>query len=66
MSTRDVIAVCPYCGHGTRIVVHEYEENRPKVVLCEVEDGPGCDRYFAAQVTFVPQTKTFTMNSTTR
>lgn len=61
---RLVTVLCPYCGHDNRIRVHTSEENSPRVALCEIEDGPGCDRYFAVEVSFSPTVKTFTLETT--
>ena len=58
---RLVTVACPYCGHDNRIRVHTSEENRPMTVLCEIEDGPGCDRYFVIEVSFRATVKTFTI-----
>lgn len=61
MDIRTVTVKCPYCGHDNKISLHRGEELRPKVVLCDVEDGPGCDRYFAAEVRFVTKVKIYTL-----
>ena len=41
---------CPYCGHEGFFTVQE--RFRPFVILCDTEDGQGCDRYFAVKVKF--------------
>ena len=41
---------CPYCGHEGFYTVKE--RYGPFVILCDTEDGPGCDRYFVVKVKF--------------
>lgn len=44
---------CPYCGVRQ---VHELTRSvRPQVVLCDIEEVPGCDRYFAVTLTMIPR-----------
>lgn len=44
---------CPYCGQEqTFFETPTFGRARPRVVLCDVENVPGCDRYFVVQVTF--------------
>jgi len=55
---------CPYCGHGNRVSV-EYASRRPIIVMCDVDAGPGCGRYFAVQVGWKPVITRFKMAETT-
>ena len=43
-----VAIICPYCG--TRQLQHLKRTVRPQVVLCDCENYPGCDRYFAVSL----------------
>lgn len=49
---RQVLVKCPYCGYENAI----FPDDRigPRVVLCGIDDGSGCDRYFAMEVKFKP------------
>ena len=50
---------CPYCGHeGFYSIKERYG---PFVVLCDSEEGPGCDRYFVAKVSFTANVTTMSI-----
>ena len=53
-------AICPYCGYMNTIAVNTNIIERV-VVLCDCEEGPGCDQYFVAEVKFIPVVKVFSM-----
>lgn len=39
---------CPYCGNKQRQPIPF--STRPFVVLCDIDNSAGCDRYFVAKV----------------
>ena len=41
---------CPYCGHENGQYSSVTQYRRPTVILCDIENGPGCDRYFVARI----------------
>ena len=49
---------CPYCGQRQAMALLP---GRPDVVLCDTEDVPGCDRYFAVEATLRVSTVVYTM-----
>lgn len=49
---------CPYCGYENTVVPVP-DNIRPFVVLCDIDDGPGCDRYFAVEIKFKPVVSTY-------
>ena len=49
--------VCPYCGNEAVYFVKEGKQ----IILCDIEDTPGCDRYFVADMRFVPKVKLYAM-----
>ena len=40
---------CPMCGHINTLWLDAKDRNSFRVVTCDTENGPGCDRYFAVQ-----------------
>lgn len=44
---------CPYCGNEfwQMVELHDIGISRPMIILCDIEETPGCDRYFAANFT---------------
>ena len=56
-----VWVICPYCGVRQKAWL---ERGGPQVVLCDCEDFPGCDRYFAVTVTMKPILEYFALNET--
>jgi len=50
---------CPYCGHITAVYLKKEETYRPFLVLCEIEEGPGCDRYYIVKARVSVTTKSF-------
>ena len=54
ISSRSATVKCPYCGTEQRVMIRREEENHPKLVLCDIEDVPGCDRWFAVLILFEP------------
>ena len=54
MALKVVVGVtCPYCGHKDSVVATEDNTRRPIVILCDIENGPGCDRYYVARIKVV-------------
>lgn len=54
--------ICPYCGVRQ---MHYLERDRgPQVVLCDCENYPGCDRYFAVRLRMIPKLEYYSMNET--
>ena len=49
---------CPYCGHINGLVV---EDGAMEIISCDVEVGPGCDRYFIYKAQAKPVITTFTV-----
>jgi len=54
--------ICPYCG--TRQSHHLARTTSPQVILCDCENAPGCDRYFAVKLRMKPVVEYFAMNET--
>ena len=53
---------CPYCGQSQKKVISmNPQASKMKVVLCDIEDVPGCDRYFAVNVSLKPVVNTYSM-----
>ena len=59
--TRTAKVSCPYCGHVNTVRICRDDELRPIVILCDIEEGPGCDRFFAAQIAFRPSIEVFSL-----
>ncbi len=57
---RSVSVKCPYCGHHTPVLA-TLPYTGPEVILCDTEDGPGCDRYFVARVSWRPVVEVWEM-----
>jgi transcription elongation factor Elf1 len=45
MKGKTAYFTCPYCGYSNHAWVKMDEDNRPRVVTCDMENG-GCDRDF--------------------
>lgn len=47
----NITMTCPYCGNifSHRVDLHKLTV-RPVIVLCDIEETNGCDRYFAATI----------------
>ena len=52
---------CPYCGVVSHYIYDADNWFRPQIFLCDTEDAPGCDRYFAATISFKPVVRYFSM-----
>jgi hypothetical protein len=48
-------AICPYCGHVSYVYVEPGDRSSPLVVLCNIDEGPGCDEYFVVEFEFHPR-----------
>ena len=53
-----VFVTCPYCGNRT-VYYMDRDTLGPQVILCDIDDSPGCDRYFAVHVKWQPNVTTF-------
>ena len=51
---------CPYCGNDNVVMV-DPDQREPIIVLCDIDESPGCDRYFAARVDWTPSVRVFEM-----
>ena len=51
---------CPYCGVEA-IYYIERETHGPQVILCDIDNAPGCDRYFAVEVNWYPRITTYAL-----
>ena len=49
---------CPYCGHQNRLKV-KIDEYSPIIILCDIDDGPGCDRYFVGDFRITVDTESY-------
>ena len=56
-----VYIICPYCGVRQK---HFLKRGGPQIVLCDCENAPGCDRYFAVSLTMIPKVSYFSVNET--
>ena len=54
--------ICPYCG--TRQTQYLKRFTSPQVILCDCENAPGCDRYFAVTLRMKPVVEYYAMNET--
>ena len=54
-----VYVICPYCGTRQK---QWLERGGPQVVLCDCENVPGCDRYFAVTLTMKPVVEYYALN----
>ena len=54
---------CPYCANKFVKWVKFSQDSTPikLVVLCDIDDTPGCDRYFAVIVKVKPMVEIFKM-----
>ena len=53
---------CPYCDNKFDRWVKFSDNNLQKLVVsCDIDDTPGCDRYFAVIVKVKPVIETFKM-----
>ena len=55
-----VTLICPYCG--TRQSHYLERKIGPQIVLCDIDDVPGCDRYFAVTLRVVHKIEYYAMN----
>jgi hypothetical protein len=55
-----VYVTCPYCGTRNRIHISEIQSNK-HVALCDIEDVPGCDEYFAFDIRIKYETAVYKM-----
>ena len=63
--TRAVAIQCPYCGNLNKRYLG-LSDTRPIVMLCDVNDSPGCDRYFVAQMSWRPAVRTYAIDETVK
>ena len=54
--------ICPYCG--TRQTHHLKRMTSPQIVLCDCENAPGCDRYFAVNLRIVHKVEYLAIDAT--
>ena len=63
MGERELVVVdCPYCGTEQRVGLKRSVV--PQVVLCDIEDVPGCDQYFGVTLYMEPVLEYFTIATT--
>jgi len=58
----NVYVICPYCGTRQRTRLERM--TRPQIVLCDCEDYPGCDRWFAVRLQMVPRLQYYAVDET--
>jgi len=58
MDYQKVKIVCPYCGHPNYIRFR-LTDSRMQLILCDIDDGPGCDRHFVADIALEPKVATY-------
>jgi hypothetical protein len=51
--------ICPYCGNKT--IYRLKDHPRPQIVLCDIDDSPGCGEYFAVGIVMVPEVTYYTI-----
>ena len=57
-----VYLICPYCG--VRQAHYLERVSRIQIILCDCEDYPGCDRWFAVRLLMVPRLQYYAVNET--
>lgn len=55
MKEQVITAVCPLCGNKAKYHIKEGFN----VLLCDIDDTPGCDEYFVIKVSFRVEYQTF-------
>lgn len=44
-----ITVICPYCAQANRIRIRLQEYYQPMVISCDIDEVPGCDRWFVVQ-----------------
>ena len=55
-----VWVTCPYCNNRA-VYMLDRDARGPQIILCDIDESPGCDRYFAIEVTWHPKVQTYRM-----
>lgn len=41
---------CPYCSNVNGMYYQPGKDHKMQIVLCDIENSDGCDRYFVAEI----------------